>query len=723
MQQAGLGSGVVPRRLVVIAVIAGIVVALAAVTPGTASARSNARATNLQLVLPLQAHYAALARYTRAVTTPGSPLYAQYRSIAWLARRFGASASATARVVRYLRRSGAEAIRVDATGLFVDARLRATTAERLFGPARSTLDEQAAISGGAAAPRVTIPSPLRGLVTGVVGLDTEPIATAPRTSQSGGSGGVGAGGPTSTTSAYTPVSGTPSGCAAGTAAGGFTPSQYLTAYDYVPLQQTGVLGQDERVALIEIDGYKASDIDTFAKCFGLSVPRIEGFGVGVSSALPPGGEATLDLEVLDATAPDLRSIDVYESKPDASDVLMALTAPLQTNGYKPQVISASLGLCESQTEQAVGRSGVDATEAALQEAADSGISFIAASGDYGSADCVSSNSNDAAPDPDLAVNYPASSPYATGVGGTNVVLTAANAIESQVVWNDGNATTLVGASGGGFSTLFARPGYQTGTVVQNHRAVPDVALLADVAPGYDVYCSAEPDCLNQAQSNPWQTVGGTSAATPLLAGGLALVDELLLQHQLQGLGLVNPLLYEMGRNPTQAPLVFDGVTTGSNDVGPFIQADGAALGCCTAGPGYNEATGWGGVNLAALANAALAAEPPIADVAVTLPQSQRPLKNKHILATVACSSACLFTSYGKVTIGHQKPFLDHSALSALHAGGQRTVKIKFSKGQLSRLRKALAAHTRVTAIVTGAIVDPAFDIERQSPQAHLVIRH
>ena len=93
-------------------------------------------------------------------------------------------------------------------------------------------------------------------------------------------------------------------------------------------------------------------------------------------------------------------------------------------------------------------------------AAGSGISFLASSGDQGSADCVDLTG---APVARLSVNYPSSSPWVTGVGGTNFALTPANTIAAQIVWND---TSLQpgAAGGGGTSQLFKRPSYQKGTV-------------------------------------------------------------------------------------------------------------------------------------------------------------------------------------------------------------------------------------------------------------------
>ena len=120
------------------------------------------------------------------------------------------------------------------------------------------------------------------------------------------------------------------------------------------------------------------------------------------------------------------------------------------------------------------------------------------------------------------MNFPSSSPWVTSVGGTNFDLNPQNQILRQAVWND--AATIPGsAAGGGFSELFTRPSWQDGVVSSPWRADPDVAMLADVSPGYAVYCTAQQDC----EGHGWLNFGGTSAATPLLAGGFAMIDEML----------------------------------------------------------------------------------------------------------------------------------------------------------------------------------------------------
>ena len=358
--------------------------------------------------------------------------------------------------------------------------------------------------------------------------------------------------------------------------------------------------------------------------------------------------------MLDAVAPKLKSIDVYEAGAQPAQTLQALRRPSRTRDTSR--MSSPLRSDSASRTRKVGSGGLKATEAALEEAAASGISFVAASGDDGSADCTS---NTGAPQPFAAVNFPASSPWVTGVGGTNFTLTAQNTIApaSEVVWNDTNTlegsgqATAVGAGGGGFSTLFARPSYQSAVVPGGKRAVPDVAMLADISPGYAIYCSAKPSCDGPA----WRP-SGTSAATPLLAGGIALVDEMLRLHQQQPLGLINPLLYSIGANATLAPQVFNDVTSGSNDIGAYVRGFPGPLGCCTAAVGYDEASGWGSVNLDAFATQALATQPELVDVSLALPHGQRPAHAGHVLASVSCTGQCLSGAAAEVSIGRARPF-------------------------------------------------------------------
>ena len=706
MRTSGRSLTAVISLLAALFLGAALAPAALASTPKLVGAASPAQ--QLSLTLPLAARDAALSRFAAAVSTPGNPLYGQYHSVGWLSRKFGASSATRQRAVRFLRRHGAKTVRASATGLFVDATMSAARAERMFTTSLAQFrTDRSSRSFTEPTDEVRIPKPLRGVATGVVGLDTEPLMEHPTLFHPQRRGRVDPA--SSASSAYLPVSGSPEGCSQEASVGGFTPNQYLSAYGFSTLQAEGLRGHGERVALIEIDGFKHSDLSTFANCFGLNVPPIKPVPVDLPKPLAAGGETELDLEMLITAAPDLSAVNVYETPAQAGSVLQALGKPLTAAGPKPDVISASLGLCETETLASIGRSGLEGVQAELEEATAMGISVLSSSGDDGSAGCIDQHSTSQLPLPQLTVDYPASSKWVTAVGGTNVQLNTDNTISTQEVWNDqadfgSPSEPQIGASGGGFSGLFPRPSYQNGTVTQNQRAVPDVGLLSDIEPGYVTYCTAR-GCSTPRSPSPWQPVGGTSAASPLLAGGFALIDQYLRERHLDNLGLANPLLYSIGRNPGLAPTVFDDVTVGSNDVGSLIAPSGRALGCCEAAAGFDEATGWGGLNLSTLKAIAARREPQIVKVALVLNRKQRPFSAGGIFARLHCDRTCLATASAVVTAGRMKPFTDRATVSHLNGGRSTISKIAFTHGQMQVLKEALGAHLRVTAAVTGGVVN------------------
>jgi kumamolisin len=682
---------------------------VAGLAPAAASARAPAllgpapAAQRLAIVLPLVADTAGLERFAQAVSTPGSPQYERYAPVSKLSVWFGATQRTRARVTRFLRAAGAEHVRIDATGLFADATITVRRAERAFGTDLgrfSGAGRTRFVAPVGARAAGAVPAGLAGVAHGIVGLDTQPLASDASVRAHAATAGVPSAGN---------HSGTAAGCAAGQSAGlsqggpaGFTPNQYLTAYDFDPLHADGITGQGETVALIEIDGYRASDIDAFAQCFGLPVPELDPFGVGaISHPLSPGGESTLDLEILDAAAPGLRRIEIFEADSSAADTLRAMTAPLELSGSKqPQVVSASLGLCESDVIGSLTSSGLDDVEAALAAASATGITYLASSGDDGSADCVD---QDGEPVHHLAVNYPASSWWVTGVGGTNFTLNPANQITGQVVWND-NSVQPGSAGGGGQSARFGRPSYQDGATKSRARVVPDVSMLGDIVPGYSIYCTAgAPDC---DPTNAWLAVGGTSAATPLLAGGLALIDQELHAHGRANLGLANPLLYKLGDSASTRTSVFDDVAVGDNDVFLPGGVDGSALGCCAAGAGFDDASGWGSVNVAAFEQSALAAAPPMLRVSLTVAGRQSAIRAHAIKTTVSCTSACLLGAFALIRVGHAKATESDARVSSLKRAGSQKLTIKLSPAELRKLKAGRNAHEALSATVYGVIFNP-----------------
>jgi kumamolisin len=706
----------------------GIAAALLALAPTSALARTRLlgpapSTTRVQLVLPLVANDAGLKSFATSVSTPGSALYGHYESIAQLGRQFGASNAVTSRVTRYLRSLGATEIKPDGTGMAVDATLSVATAERVFGVPLGSFkadDERFIAPVGASASSVssTVPGALRGLVTGVIGLDTQSIAksqVATQHSRKAVPPTLASAAAAQQTSAYQPASGSPSGCASGAHSGSFTPNEYLTAYQYNVLHGAGYEGQGQRVALIETDGFNPHDIANFASCFGLKVPPLTVFGVGTNKPLAPGGETTLDLEVMTAAAPGLQHIQVWENTGNAAEVTKSFVDPLVQVGTKPQVISASLGLCEPYLFKAFGASTINSIERDLELAASSGITMDASSGDDGSADCPGNNGGvvDA-----LSVNYPASSPFVTGVGGTNLLLNANNSINLEVVWNDTNVQ--LGAGGGGLSGLFARPSYQDGVVPVNQRAVPDISMLADSYPGYAIYCTVgPPDC---APNSVWTPIGGTSASAPLFAGGAALIDQYLNHSGHEELGAVNPLLYAIGKTSSAAAQVYNDVTEIGNDVGPYISGgNGEPLGCCSAGPGYDAASGWGSIKLANLAVVAKAALPKFGDVSVRFSLSQHPVAAHELKVDVHCTQRCVGLVEAGIEVGRKVVASLDSKPVKIPRKGTKVALLKFSGSLEQKLRKALAHHQRISVHMLGAAEDSRGNVAKVTAVRSFVI--
>jgi hypothetical protein len=340
---------------------------------------------------------------------------------------------------------------------------------------------------------------------------------------------------------------------------------------------------------------------------------------------------------------------------------------------------------------------------------------VSASGDAGSTACVNPHSRIGRPLPIKAVSFPASSPWVTSVGGTNLLLNGDNQIAAQTVWN--NSPALPDAGGGGYSRLFRRPAYQRGVTRSRHRVVPDVSLLADPYPGYLIYCSAKPGCVNRVNRDAWTPFGGTSAGSPLLAGSFALVDVELRTHGHPNLGFANPLLYKIDRSRLRR-VVFHDVRRGGNDV-----FGGRGVGCCSAKRGFDPASGLGGINVGALTLAAGLDTRRYARLKVSLPRQRHVLRARHLRVGVRCSRACLFVAYTRIRIkGSKGAITARSRLHVLPGRGRRTVTIALSRGRRAKIARALRRHHRVTAYVYAAIVDPTGKVEHHTHANKLRLR-
>jgi kumamolisin len=218
-----------------------------------------------------------------------------------------------------------------------------------------------------------------------------------------------------------------------------------------------------------------------------------------------------------------------------------------------------------------------------------GITTVVAAGDTGSSTCakgVPSNQLTSA-DKAQSASYPATSAWVLAAGGTNVTLNDDNSVADAGVWNDTAYPppyNKAAGGGGGVSTFESRPWWQPAIASQSkYRMVPDVALFADESPGYTIVCSSNVKSCPGAPTPTISYVGGTSAAAPLTAGMIALWDQQARQSGWPKPGFVPPLLYALARG---AASPFIDITQGNNEV--F-----SGLNCCTAGTGFDLASGNG----------------------------------------------------------------------------------------------------------------------------------
>ena len=598
---------------------------LAIVGPGTSAAAAGptasaakagpALATSKVDALISLRHPRGLNRFVRAVSDPASPRYRQYADVATLVQRFGAPRKEQQATISWLRRHGARAS-LGPTGTYLLAALPVGLAARLrpAGPIAS--------ASRAAPGAWRVPLALRGTVTRIAVLGHHvasfDAATAADTSVRAQPSAILAAAKGEPQKPYTSImleSGAPGGCADGVDAGEgeplrpFTPRQYLTAYGHAAMHARGFDGRGETVAVVETDGFRRGDVETFAKCFGLRAPPTRVVPVGVGKPLPPGDETTLDLEMLSAGAPGLDRILVYEGTESERGVVRTAGAALGSPGHRPDAISISLGICEPLFAGSLALR--EAFDSIFATAAGAGISVLVSAGDTGSSGCrVENAEGETTALPVAVVSLPSSSPYVTAVGGTNLALSKKNRIEKELVWND--LPIQPGGGGGGASILTPhRPWWQAGIGrYRGGRAVPDIAALADIYPGFAYFCTAAPCAGLPQKAHGWTSIGGTSAAAPLMTAGVLIADQYAAKHGQRPLGFLNPLLYRLGAKAKTRHGAFFDVTEGHNDLGRLLPPEaggGQPLGCCHARLGYDLASGWGSLKVAGFTKLAAAA--------------------------------------------------------------------------------------------------------------------
>ncbi|MHB1958105.1 MAG: Ig-like domain repeat protein [Acidobacteriaceae bacterium] len=405
------------------------------------------------------------------------------------------------------------------------------------------------------------------------------------------------------------------------------PDDFATIYDVKPLYNAGYVGSGKTIVVVGQSAIETSDVANFRSAAGLpsNTPTFTLVpGSGTSTVTDTNGdedESDLDVEWSGAVAKAATINFVYVGNNRNYSVYDALQYAIDNN--LAPVISISYGACEADYSQ----TDIATLESLLQQANAQGQTVVAAAGDSGAADCdYSTNSTPAASATHgLAVDFPASSPYVTGIGGTefygdvstpgtywsstnNSNNGSAISYIPEEVWNDTSATNGIEAGGGGKSVLFSKPSWQTGTGVptDSGRDVPDIALNA--SPQHDGYlfCASGSDsssCSNGFRdSQSYLTVGGgTSFGAPTFAGILTLINQKLGPG---GQGNINPTLYQAAASDYSS--AFHDITTGNNEV----PCTAGSTDCGSSGyigysatTGYDLASGWGSVDAFNLAGA------------------------------------------------------------------------------------------------------------------------
>lgn len=406
--------------------------------------------------------------------------------------------------------------------------------------------------------------------------------------------------------------------------------QVFAAYGLTGLQRNQGAAASGRVAILSWGGgFSETDLAAAAECFGFTKPTVNvALATGMASPfVNVDGEATLDVQTVSATLANAKAIHVVQvpegpgsggwSLVDGYTRALALTP-------KPHSITTSYGFCEPLWAT---RGMFPTVESVFQFAGVVGTSIAVSSGDSGSSVCqvnfggslqlllaLLADIPDARIEfqddpamlaeldaleadlqqeialltpavayPRVTVAYPASSPYATAVGGTQMYLNPDGTRAGEVVWNDqayagGAIENLVGT--GGTSSVFNAPWYQQPLSPSNTRSVPDIAAIAGVAPG-----------LPFVFNGVIEPVGGTSEASPMMAAALALVSTREVAAGRPPIGFANPWLYDMvRRNPSTA---YD-IAIGDNQFAvPYSLTSTNIPACCQADLGFDQTTGLG----------------------------------------------------------------------------------------------------------------------------------
>ncbi len=466
-----------------------------------------------------------------------SAQFRKFLSPAAFAETFGATAEDYQRLADWARASGLEIVRPTPSRSTLTLRGTVAVVERAFGTHLRMFQDS---RGTFRAPTSELTAWPSALASGIVGLDTAAIWFSHRVS--------------------------PPPASPDRTNGGLDPVDLRNLYDSAGIANPG-LGQTVAILGTGFPPDPVTDVDGFIKHYKLPINRVQQYTqvfVGGPNrdndnlANNEYGENLLDIDMVFGNAPAASVVHVFTAQNGGG--LFADGIEFVINQV-PQAHSASLsfGSCER-----VADSEVLTLNQLFLQAKSEGQQWFSASGDDGTDACRDGSGNMV-----LSVDWPSSSPYVLGVGGTNVSLT-----NTETGWN---------GSGGGESEIIVKPAFQTGVGPFPNDGVRDVPDVASVA--------GDPGVSTFAQGQVFASQG-TSAAAPLWAAVWAMIDQ-----SQGGAGISNgaEMLYSIGQSQQAgafAAAPFHDITTGNN-AGPRTQG-------YSAGPGYDLVTGWGTPDVANL---------------------------------------------------------------------------------------------------------------------------
>jgi subtilase family serine protease len=418
----------------------------------------------------------------------------------------------------------------------------------------------------------------------------------------------------------------------------FNSASMQASYNLPPLYANNEAGQGMTIAIIDSFGNPnmASDLGNFNTQMGL--PHMCGEpGVTCTAGMPTfqhvywNGKTQVKAPPpnKNGTGSQTRNIWALETSLDVewahsiapqANILLMTTNPAETLGVQgfPAMMNAEQFIVDNHEANVISQSFAAAEETfsstqsllnlrhAFISAANNGVTVLGSSGDGGTANNYFTPVKNPQPIPFPSVEWPASDPLVTGVGGTYLCTdpTTGTGVDTtdppancQPAANPTSAREIGWIdSGGGFSHVFTKPSYQDtlpagSTPIDTMRGVPDIAYQASSRTGVLVYDTAPGATgITCPSGNPcsagWYVVGGTSSSCPQWAGLVAIADQIA-GH---GLGQINPTLYALAAGPDYGTYFYD-VTTGNNQANPSI-------------PGYPATTGWDPVTGLGTPNAA-----------------------------------------------------------------------------------------------------------------------